>query len=84
MDIVLKIVVALAVAYVVLKIGVAMLRGFGQPIAEPPPPGELRKLRLRYRCSVCGMEIRIELAATEIPEPPRHCMEEMDQLEVVE
>ncbi len=84
MGFVLKLVVALLVAYLVLKIGVAMLRGFGQSIAEPPPPGELRKMRLRYRCSLCGMEIRVDLAASEVPEPPRHCMEEMEQVAVLE
>jgi len=81
---VLKLAVALVVAYLVLKIGITMLRGFGQSVAEPPPPGELRKLRLRYRCSLCGMEIRVDLAASEIPEAPRHCMEEMDQVAVLE
>ncbi|MBI1844309.1 MAG: hypothetical protein HYR89_06835 [Actinobacteria bacterium] len=84
MGFVLKLAVALVVAYLVLKIGITMLRGFGQSVAEPPPPGELRKLRLRYRCSLCGMEIRVDLAASEIPEAPRHCMEEMDQVAVLE
>lgn len=84
MGFILKLAVALLVAYLVLKIGVAMLRGFGQSIAEPPPPGELRKMRLRYRCSLCGMEIRVDLAASEVPEPPRHCMEEMEQVAVLE
>lgn len=81
---ILKVAIAIFVAYMVVKIGVTMLRGFGQSLAEPPPPGELRKLRLRYRCSLCGMEIRVDLAASEIPEPPRHCMEEMDQVAVLE
>lgn len=84
MDNVLKLAIALVFAYLAIKLGVGMLRSFGQPHAEPPPPGELRKLRLRYRCCVCGMEIRVELAASEIPEPPRHCMEEMDQVAELE
>jgi hypothetical protein len=29
---------------------------------------------------VCGMEMRVMLAPDEDPEPPRHCMEEMDLL----
>ena len=80
----LKLAIAIFLAYFFIKVGVTMLRGFGQPIAEPPPPGELRKLKLRYRCSLCGMEIRVDLAASEIPDPPRHCMEEMDQVAVLE
>lgn len=84
MGFLLKLAIAIFLAYFFIKVGVTMLRGFGQPIAEPPPPGELRKLKLRYRCSLCGMEIRVDLAASEIPEPPRHCMEEMDQVAVLE
>lgn len=84
MGFLLKLAIAIFLAYFFIKVGVTMLRGFGQPIAEPPPPGELRKLKLRYRCSLCGMEIRVDLAASEIPEPPRHCMEEMDQVAVIE
>lgn len=63
---------------VTFRIGLWFLKGLAQPIAEPPPPGEMRKVNLRYRCSVCGIELRITAAPNEEPEPPRHCMEEMD------
>ena len=48
-----------------------------RPVPEPPPAGELRKVRLTYRCSICGTEVRMT-AATTRPEPPRHCQEDMD------
>ena len=73
-----RVAVALAAAYVILKLGFAMLGGLARPIPEPPPPGELRKIKLRYRCSICAMELRIDRASEELPEPPRHCQEEMD------
>ena len=63
---------------VIYRIGFKMLAGLSTPLPEPPPAGELRKVRLEYRCSVCGAEIRMVLANDETPEPPRHCMEEMD------
>ena len=78
MGFVVNVVLAAAVAYVLLRIGIAFLRGFGRPVPEPPPVGELRKVRLRYRCAQCGMELRVDAAAEEDPLPPRHCMEEMD------
>ncbi len=56
----------------------AMLGGFTRPVPEPPPPGELRKVKLVYRCSLCGTEVRMTAAVDEDPEPPRHCMDEMD------
>jgi hypothetical protein len=62
---------------VLLRLGMAMLRGLSH--APPPPgPGELRKVNLRYRCSVCGAEVRMVQAAEELPLAPRHCQEEMD------
>jgi hypothetical protein len=62
----------------VLWVGLAILRVVSREPPPPPPPGELRRVNARYRCSVCGMEMRVVLAANEDPEPPRHCMEEMD------
>lgn len=72
--------VAIAVAFgvLILRIGMRMLGGFAQPLAPPPEPGELRKVRLTYRCSICGTEVRMTQANDEMPEPPRHCLEDMD------
>jgi hypothetical protein len=61
-----------------------MLRSVTTPLPPPPPAGELRKVDLRYRCSVCGMEIRLTKASEEDPEPPRHCQEDMDLVAPVE
>ena len=63
---------------VVLRVGLAALRMVAREPPPPPPPGEMRKVNVRYRCSVCGMEMRVLLSPDEDPEPPRHCMEEMD------
>src|SRR4051794_29020102 len=54
-------------------IGVGILRSMTTPMAEPPPPGELRRVNVRYRCDVCGLEIKLTLAPDEDPPPPRHC-----------
>ena len=65
---------------VILWVGFVMLRGLARPRPEPPPAGEVRRVDLRYRCAVCGAEVRMTRAANEDPEPPRHCMEEMELL----
>ena len=75
---------AIIVTVVVAKIGLGMLRSVTTPLPPPPPEGELRKVDLRYRCSVCGMEIRLTKASEEDPEPPRHCQEDMDLVAPVE
>lgn len=75
---VLSVVLALAAMYLIFRIGIALLRGMVRPLPEPPPPGELRRVKLRYRCPMCGMELRVTSASNEDPVPPRHCMDEMD------
>ena len=44
----------------------------------PPPPGELRKVKITYRCSICYAEARMTIAPAEDPEPPKHCGDAMD------
>ncbi|MGE0796537.1 MAG: hypothetical protein AB7H43_08310 [Acidimicrobiia bacterium] len=78
MGFVLKSLLAGGVALVALRVGITFLRSFGSPLPPPPPVGELRKVRLRYRCNQCGMELRVDAAAEEDPMAPRHCMDEMD------
>ena len=80
---VLKIIVAVAVAVILLRTGIALLRALATPIPEPPPAGELRKVKLQYRGSLCGTEVRMTVATDEQPDPPRHCMDDME-LQVAE
>jgi hypothetical protein len=75
---VLKLVVAAAGCLVILRLGLWALRLVGRPAPAPPPAGELRKVNVRYRCPVCGMEMKVLLAPDQDPAPPRHCMEEME------
>lgn len=74
---VFKIVVAVIVAVLLIRIGMAILGSFARPVPAPPDPGELRKVRLTYECTVCATTVRMTMANDEVPEPPRHCMEDM-------
>ena len=73
-----RVVVALAVFWLIWKVGRAALGGLVRPIPAPPPPGELRKVKITYRCSICGTEVRMTVANDEVPDPPRHCQDEME------
>ena len=75
---VLKILMAIAVAMALLRMGLAVLRTLATPLPEPPPAGELRKVKLQYRCSLCGTEVRMTVATDESPNPPRHCRDDME------
>ncbi len=82
--IVLKLLLAVLAGVAIWKIGSAMLGGLVRPIPAVPPPGELRKVKLTYRCSLCGTEVRMTAANDEVPEPPRHCLEDMDLITPLE
>jgi len=81
---IIRILFAMVFAYGIIRIGLAMLRGMAAPIPEPPPPGELRKVKINYRCALCGSEARMTLSVDEEPEAPRHCMQEMDIVAPIE
>lgn len=68
---------AVVMFLVILRLGLMVLRALARPLPAPPPPGEMRRVNLRYRCPSCGVELRMTAAPDEDPEPPRHCMEEM-------
>ena len=71
-------VAGLAIGFVLWKSGIGLLRSFTTPMPPPPPSGEMRKVNVRYRCSVCGLEIKLTLAPDDDPPPPRHCLEDME------
>lgn len=81
---VVNVLIAVAATLLMLRVGIAMLRGLARPHPEPPPAGELRKVKIGYRCSVCGAEVRMTVAPNADPEPPRHCLEDMDLVAPIE
>jgi hypothetical protein len=78
------VVVAVLAGWLFLKAGFAVMGGLATPLPPPPPPGELRKVRIAFRCSVCGTEVRMTSANDEVPDPPRHCQEDMDLVAPIE
>jgi hypothetical protein len=70
--------VGLVFMRLIWKFGFGMLRSMTNSLPPPPPSGEMRKINVRYRCSACGVELRVVMAPDEEPPPPRHCLEDMD------
>ena len=70
--------VGLLLMRIIWRFGFGMLKSMTSTLPPPPPTGEMRRINVRYRCSVCGVELRLTLAPDEEPPPPRHCLEDMD------
>lgn len=70
--------VAAGASYVFFRLGLGMIGSFARPVPAPPPPGELRRVKIQFRCVLCGTEVRMTTANDEMPSPPRHCMEDME------
>ena len=70
--------IGLASLWFIWKVGLGMLRSMTSSLPPPPPSGEMRRINVRYRCTVCGVELRLTMAPDEHPPPPRHCMEDME------
>ncbi len=70
----LRVAAALTMAGVILAAGLRQIRRFG---AVPPEPevADVSEYGLRYVCSVCGLELKIEVVATD--KAPTHCGEKM-------
>ena len=66
------------------KFGLGMLKSMTSTLPEPPPAGEMRRINVRYRCGVCGVELRMVMAPGQDPPPPRHCLEDMDFVAPIE
>lgn len=69
---------ALLLGVLIFRIGWFFLQSFATPPPPPPDPGTLRRVKLVYRCPTCGTEVRMTAAVAEEPEPPRHCMDDME------
>jgi hypothetical protein len=80
---VVKVLIGLVAFLLIMRMGLFMVRMLGSP-APVPEEGELRRVNLRYRCTVCGAELRMTRAGTDLPEPPRHCQEDMQLVAPVE
>lgn len=76
--------IGIGIMAIVWRSGIGMLRSMTSSLPPPPPAGEMRRINVRYRCSVCGVELRMVMAPDQDPPPPRHCLEDMELVAPIE
>jgi hypothetical protein len=74
-------VVAVVAALTIYLVGAGIIRKFRIAPPEEPDPADLRPVDARFRCAVCGAEVTMTVSASDDPEPPRHCREDMVRLD---
>jgi hypothetical protein len=79
----IKIIIAVVAFAVIVRLGLVFIRALATPVPEPDE-GELRRVNLKYQCSVCGAQVRMTKAGEDLPPPPRHCMEDMELLSTID
>ncbi|MGH9048412.1 MAG: hypothetical protein ACRDY4_01625 [Acidimicrobiia bacterium] len=77
---ILRVVIALVAAVTIYVVGAAVLRKFKIAPPDDPDPAELRPVDVRFRCEVCGAEVTMTVSASDEPEAPRHCREDMTRI----
>jgi len=80
---VIKLIVVVAAFLLIVRVGLFFLRALATPIPQPEE-GELRRVNLKYQCTICGAEVRMTKAGEDLPTPPRHCLEDMQLVSPVE
>lgn len=71
---VLRTMVALGMGLVILMFGIKYVQSV---VSAPPDPetADVSEYGLKYVCTMCGLELKVEVAARD--RPPSHCMEPM-------
>ena len=79
MPLALRLVIAVLAAVLLYLLAVRVVRALMRPgPPDEPDPSTLRPVDYRYRCGVCGAEVTMTAApGDDVPEPPRHCKEDM-------
>jgi hypothetical protein len=77
MDAVFRVLIALAIGVVILRLGLWGVRLLAMPGPTEPDPDDVVEVERTFVCRVCGMQLTVTYAQDMDVEPPRHCREEM-------
>ena len=72
---------AVVAALTIYLVGAGIIRKFRIAPPEEPDPADLRPVDARFRCTICGAEVTMTVSASDDPEPPRHCREDMVRID---
>jgi hypothetical protein len=72
-----RVLIALAIGFVIFRLGLWGVRLLSMPGPTDPDPDEVVEVERTFVCTVCGMQLTVTYAQDVEVEPPRHCREEM-------
>lgn len=73
----LDLLLALVMGLLIWRVSLAVIRMLSSPPTEVDP-GDIVRVDLDYKCSVCGAEVTMRAVNPAEDTPPKHCREEMD------
>ena len=74
----LDVLIAIAIAVVVLAGAWWVVRYLASAPPADPDPADAIEVAIDYRCTSCGLRLTVTRARGQDPDPPRHCMEDME------
>lgn len=73
---------AVAVGILILVGTIWAVRMIASGPPPDPDPEAVHEVSVDYRCSLCGMRLTVTHAQDAEADPPKHCREEMDLVDV--
>ncbi len=74
----ISVLIALVIAFVIYVSLAAILKKFWVRLDPDKENVAMQDLNIEYECSICGSKVTMTMAPQgELPEPPRHCREDM-------
>ncbi len=76
----IRVIIGAMFFFAVVWLGFVVLRGLARPVdkADEATASDVEEEDLRFRCGLCGMEVRVTRSPGEHVKAPRHCREEME------
>lgn len=74
----MDVVIAVAIGIGVFATAMWVVRLLAIPAPEEPDPEDVHEMDVDYKCTVCGLRLKVTAAQDGESAAPRHCREDME------